>query len=342
MSATIRAAGLLALLGLGAAAAHAQPEPTAVAGTTDVQPTPALREVVYSALSQAQECAAQDDFECARRRIERVAARDDLNGYERAVAAQFSAYVNFEQGRPGAALADYQTLLAQPGVPVQMRSHTLYRLSQLHVAEEQHEQALETLARWFELTENPEAEAYVLRARIQYALERWTDGAAAIDTALGLAEAAGRQAPEGWHQLDAVFGYELGGCERAYDKFAALMRLYPKRDYYVQAAGCAGGMGDTQRQLELMDVAAASGLLGARDSFTHAFMLLDAARYEDARRAIAQGGRLLDVPADSPVRAHFDDAAALIASERYGDAAQALSQGLSELNAAKDESRDSL
>lgn len=113
------------------------------------------------------------------------------------------------------------------------------------------------------------------------------------------------------------------------------MRLYPKRDYYMQAAGCAGQLGDEQRQLALMDRAAAAGLLNAGQSLVHANILVEAERYADARAAIERGARQLDVPTDSAMRVDFERATALIDAGRYDDARRALHDGLEAFHAAR-------
>lgn len=210
----------------------------------------------------------------------------------------------------------------------------LYETSREHMRAERHEQALAALERWFAAADTPDAEAWVMRAQLEYQLERWAEGAESIDAAIELARRAGRQPPEGWLQLAGVFAHERGGCERALDKLATLMRLYPRRDYYMQAAGCAGQLGDEQRQLALMDRAAAAGLLDAAQSLVHANILVEAERYADAQTAIERGARQLDAPTDSAMRADFERAAALIDAGRYDDARRALHEGLEAFHAA--------
>lgn len=339
MFAIVRGAGWVAALMLWISPAGAQ---RAQIGTAnDDAAAPSMRESVYGPLSEAQACASADDFACARRHLESVAARDDLTGYERAVAAQFSAFVHFEQGDRRAALEDYETVLAQPDVPAALRQDALFTASQLYAGAGTHERALETLGEWFEHAEAPSHEAYVLRAQLQYQLERWAEGKASIDEALRLAADAGRPLDEGSHQLAAVLDYELGGCERAYDVFETLMRRWPSRTHYLQAAACAGASGDPARRLELMDVAAALGLLAAGDSFNHALLLMNAERFADAERAIVRGNRLLDGAAAPEARERFGDAAALIDAERYDETMLALTQGLEGLHAARDERTES-
>lgn len=224
---------------------------------------------------------------------------------------------------------------AQPGDSAAADREALYATSRQHMQEGRHEQALAALERWFAEVEEPDAAAWVMRAQSEYQLERWDDGAASIDAALALARRAGTQPPEGWLQLAGVFAYELDGCAGAIDELTTLMRVYPKRDYFMQAAGCAGQLGDEQRQLELMDRAAAAGLLGAGQSFVHANVLMRFERYADARRAIERGARQLEAPADASMRVDFERAAAHVAAGRYDAARRALSAALEAFHTAR-------
>ena len=63
----------------------------------ETRKTPAMRERVYSRLSEAQECADEGDMECARELLDRVREMSNLNSYEVAQMWNFYAFIYFSQ-----------------------------------------------------------------------------------------------------------------------------------------------------------------------------------------------------------------------------------------------------
>ena len=80
--------------------AHAQgmgSEQQSQAAQQETRKTPAMRERVYSRLSEAQACADEGDMDCARELLDRVREMSNLNSYEVAQMWNFYAFIYFTQ-----------------------------------------------------------------------------------------------------------------------------------------------------------------------------------------------------------------------------------------------------
>src|SRR5690606_37490577 len=111
--------------------------------------TPAMREAVYTRLSEAQACAEMGDLTCAREKLDQLARMRDLNSYEAAQMYYFEAYLAFEADDYAAAIAAYEKVLEQPELPISLEQNTMLSLAQLYAQQERFEDALAMLDRWF-------------------------------------------------------------------------------------------------------------------------------------------------------------------------------------------------
>lgn len=223
--------------------------------------TPAMRERVYTRLAEAQECAEMDDIECAQQRLAQVRDMDDLNSYETAQMWNFYAFIYFGQDNYREAIRAYEMVLQQPELPLGMETTTMYTLCQLYFQQERYDDSLGMLDRWFELSEDPGAEPYVLRAQIFYSLQRFREGIEPVRAAIQINEQLERAPQENWYRLLNVFYYELEDYENVIDVLRTMIEIWPKREYFVQLSAMYGQEGDDGAQLALYQVAHEAGWL---------------------------------------------------------------------------------
>ena len=143
------------------------------AAQQETRKTPAMRERVYSRLSEAQECADEGDMDCARELLDRVREMSNLNSYEIAQMWNFYAFIYFTQDNYREATRAYENVLQQPELPLGLETTTMFTLTQLYFQEERFEESLGMLDRWFALTPTPAPAPYILKAQIYYSLERF-------------------------------------------------------------------------------------------------------------------------------------------------------------------------
>ena len=247
------------------------------ASQQETRKTPAMRERVYSRLSEAQACAEMDDYACAQKLLEEVRSMSDLNSYEMAQMWNFYAYIAFNQDNFPQAITAYENVLKQPDLPLGLETTTTYTLCQLYFQEEQYDKSLELLNHWFQVAENPGPEAYVLQAQIYYQLQRFKDGIAPVQTAIKLAQEQGKTVQENWYRLLNVFYYELEDIPNVINVLRTMIQNWPKREYFIQLAGMFGEQGEEEKQLAMFEVAYEAGWLErGTELVNYAQMLLQA------------------------------------------------------------------
>lgn len=231
------------------------------AAQQETRKTPAMRERVYSRLSEAQECADEGDMACARELLDRVREMSNLNSYEIAQMWNFYAFIYFTQDNYREATRAYENVLQQPELPLGLETTTMFTLTQLYFQEERFEESLGMLDRWFALTPTPAPDPYILKAQIYYSLERFQEGIEPTRTAIQIAMEQNRELRENWYRLLNVFYYELEDFPNVIDVLGTMIEMWPKREYFIQLSAMYGQEGDEGRQLALFETAYEAGWL---------------------------------------------------------------------------------
>ena len=243
---------------------HAQrrgSEQQSEAAQQETRKTPAMRERVYSRLSEAQACADEGDMPCARELLDRVREMSNLNSYEIAQMWNFYAFIYFSQDNYREATRAYENVLQQADLPLGLETTTIFTLTQLYFQEERFEDSLAMLERWFVLTPTPAPDPYVLKAQIYYSLERFREGIEPVRTAIQVAMDQERELRENWYRLLNVFYYELEEYPNVIDVLTTMIEMWPKREYFIQLSAMYGQEGDEGRQLALFETAYEAGWL---------------------------------------------------------------------------------
>ena len=243
---------------------HAQrrgSEQQSEAAQQETRKTPAMRERVYSRLSEAQACADEGDMPCARELLDRVREMSNLNSYEIAQMWNFYAFIYFSQDNYREATRAYEMVLQQADLPLGLETTTIFTLTQLYFQEERFEDSLAMLERWFVLTPTPSPDPYVLKAQIYYSLERFREGIDPVRTAIQVAMDQERELRENWYRLLNVFYYELEEYPNVIDVLTTMIEMWPKREYFIQLSAMYGQEGDEGRQLALFETAYEAGWL---------------------------------------------------------------------------------
>ncbi|HUF72983.1 MAG TPA: hypothetical protein VMR74_08805, partial [Gammaproteobacteria bacterium] len=230
--------------------------------TTKVIPT--ISTPVYERLNDAQVCMDEGDLECAARELDRLEAVRNLNNYEIAQLWNFRAFLAFERDDIDAALRAYETILALPhaDMPDGMIQASMRNLATLYVQEGQYEPGLATYQDWMELpTVTPNGDDYYLLATIYYQMDRYADGIAALEQAIGLANANGDIGKEPWFQMLYVFQFQLERIDEVIETLSFMVENWTKREHLVALAGQLSGQGRDDETLALYEAAYEAGWL---------------------------------------------------------------------------------
>lgn len=242
----------LAALGLGKAFAQSQQE------ERETRKTPALRNAVYEKLSEAQTAAEEKDLASAEQILNAMIndrGRNELNSYELANVYNLMAFIHYSREDYEKALQAYENVVRQPDIPLAMEINTRFTVAQLHFVQENWREGLDALLAWFDMSENPPANAYVLLAQGYYQLEEYPKALENIEIAIEMNREKDRTPKEQWFNLARFLYTERGDTDSALAVLEELLTHFPKKDYWIQLGYMYSEKNNEKRQLGSMETA---------------------------------------------------------------------------------------
>jgi len=276
------------------AEATAQEDDEQNLGDLATQETASMREATYKELAKAQEAAEAERFSEAIQTLDKL-GKDELNHYERSQLLNLYAYIYFAQDQVPKAIGTYEQLLNQPELPEALTTSTVYTLSQLYFSEENWQKSIGMLERWMSLTNEDNKTAYEMMAQAYYQLEQYNKALRPAWKVIELTQAAGEPIKEQSYLLLRVLHYEMEEYQQVIDILEELIKLFPKKQYWMQLASIYGELDDQQKQLNVLELAHLQDLLTTENEIlTLASLLLNNDLY-------ARGGKILSKGLDDGV-----------------------------------------
>lgn len=255
--------------------------------------TPALRNKVYEKLAEAQTAAEAKDFKTAQQVLDAMLAgegKSELNSYELANVYNLYAFLRYSEEDYDGALRNYEKVVSQPDIPLAMEINTKYTIAQLYFVQEKWQQGIDALLNWFDLTDKPNANSYVLLAQGYYQTKAYDKALTNVEKAIGMYEAEGKLPKEQWYNLARFLYFDKGDNENALETLKILLKYFPKKQYWVQASHLYGEKKDSARQLAMMETAYEQGMLDkSTDLVTMAYLYLSAEVPYYAARVMEKG-----------------------------------------------------
>lgn len=255
--------------------------------------TPALRNKVYEQLAAAQQAAEAKDYKAAQEVLDAMIAGEGkraLNSYELANVYNLYAFLRYSAEDFNGALKYYEQVVAQPDIPIAMETNTKFTIAQLYFVQEQWQKGIDALGEWFELTDKPNANAFILLSQGYYQLKEYDKALENVEIAIQMYEGDGKLPKEQWYNLARFLYFDKGDTDKALDTLNLLLTYYPKKQYWVQASHLYGEKKDTARQLGMMETAYVQGLLDkSTDIVTMSYLYLNAEVPFPAAKAIQVG-----------------------------------------------------
>ena len=222
---------------------------------------PLISKKVYDRLTIAQEYVNKQQYNEAIGILDDIKESRRLNSTEVTQLWNFYAYIYFSQDRYKEAISAYSTLLEQPNLQLGIQTSTLYTLSQLYFLTENYRKALEKIEQWMALSEAPSPDAYALLGQAHYKLEQFKEAIPALSKAIELRKAEAKPVKENWYLLLRAVHYELKDYKSMANVLKELITLYPKEQYFRDLAGAYSQLGDTRKQLGVMETMYDKGFL---------------------------------------------------------------------------------
>jgi tetratricopeptide (TPR) repeat protein len=252
----------------------------------------ALREEVYSKLSEAQQATEAGDWEEALEALRDVEKKKDLDPNEKAQLYTAYGYFYFAQEKYEESVEAYERVLQEDDLPEAVESSTLYTLAQLWLHLGNYDNAAARLERWLQITPDPGPDPYVLLAQAYYQLERPADAIAPLERAFAVAQERGIEAKENWYVLARALYYETEDYEKLMSSLKFLVAYHPREEYWIHLAAAYGDLGDTRSQLAAYEAAHAQGYLNdGRELLVLSQLLLQAEVPYRAGMILEQGLR---------------------------------------------------
>jgi len=248
--------------------------------TRETRRTPALRNKVYERLAEAQALAEAKDYAGAAEILNDMISVDGkkaLNSYELANVYNLHAFLSYANEDYAGSLRYYEQVIAQPDIPLAMEINTRFTIAQLYFVQEKWQQGIDAMLVWFDLNEQPNADAYVLLAQGYYQVKKYDLALKNVETAISMHETAGKLPKEQWYNLARFLYFDKDDFDSALDVLNTLLIYYPKKQYWVQASHLYGEKKDDKRQLALMEAAYEQGLLDrSSEMVSMAYLYLNA------------------------------------------------------------------
>ena len=157
-----------------------------------------------------------------------------LGSYEEAVVLQTLGHVQVSRQDYAAAIQAFKQSLALMQLPDETQQRLRYDLAQLYVAEDQSAKAITILEAWFQLADEPTADAYVLLGHAHAQQQQYREAIQPLTKAIRLAE----RPRADWYEALLAMHYELRSYRHCVPLLREMIRLFPERNqYWLQLAG---------------------------------------------------------------------------------------------------------
>jgi hypothetical protein len=242
--------------------------------------TPALRNKVYEKLAEAQVAAEAKDLNTASAILDAMIAGDGkkaLNSYELANVYNLYAFIQYSREDYAGALRSYEKVVAQPDIPLAMEINTRFTIAQLYFVQEQWQKGINALIKWFNMTDTPNANAYVLLAQGYYQVKDFDKALLNVEKAISMTVEKGKVPKEQWYNLARFLYFEKNDTKNTVRVLEELLKYYPKKEYWVQVSHMYGEQKKESEQLAAMETAYVQNMLDKdNEQVTMAYLYLNA------------------------------------------------------------------
>lgn len=226
--------------------------------------TVAMRQSVYEKLQEAQQLLEAKDYAGSLKVVEGIRSGKSgksLSSYETAQSWNLQAYIYYLQEDYQASIKGYEQVLAQPDLPEALVQSTLKTISQLYFTIDEYGKALNTVKKLMASLEEPAADVYMLLGQAYFQMDDYKKALDPIQKAVEMTRAQGKNPKENWLLLLRVIYHKMEEFPKMLAILEELVKLYPKDQYLRTMAGVYSELGDTMKQLTIMESLYEKGLV---------------------------------------------------------------------------------
>jgi len=215
--------------------------------------TAAMSQKVYEELTAVQELVEAKNYAEAQGKLTDLQQRPKLTPYEKAQVWNLTGYSYYLQERYEDAIGAYEQVLKQEDLPEALMLSTLKTKAQLQFTVENYQGALETIQDLMTKVTEPSADVYMLLGQAYFQLGDYKKALDPIRTAVDMYKKQGNTPNENWLLLLRVCYYEMGDYPNMIKVLEELIQYYPKDTYLLTMAGAYSELGETKKQLAIVE-----------------------------------------------------------------------------------------
>ncbi len=213
-----------------------------------------MSKVIYDQISEVQDLFDQDEWQMGLEALEVLGGRR-LSSYERAHVLNMTGFALYQLDDIGRATVAYEEALAQDNLPVSQVRGLLTTISQLALMSEDYAgaeaYALKLVALKGELPTDPAA--WVILAQARIGQDNYAGALAPLRKAIALERELGKTPRENWLVLLSSVYFMSDDFSAMRTVLYELVTLYPREQYLLNLAALHGQLGDTDKQLALVE-----------------------------------------------------------------------------------------
>lgn len=221
-----------------------------------------MSERAFKLIGEAQKLVDDGAYDEARARLAKF-LEGRSSAYEKAHAHRLIGFTWYEQDKLDRAKQSYQTAMSQERIPESMKANLLLILGQINLVQENYKQSEQQFNQLLRMEGQDTGNNRVLLASAYMGLEQYDKVVRLLKRVLAknAAEATPTKPRENWLSMLASAYYELEKLEEMRNVMRQLISLYPREQYLMNLAALHGQLGETDRQLALLEALADDGRL---------------------------------------------------------------------------------
>ena len=213
-----------------------------------------MSKVIYDQISQVQDLFDKEEWQPGLDALN-VLSKRKLSSYERAHLLNMTGFAWYQLGDISRAIAAYREALAQDNLPVSQLRGLLTTISQLALMDEDYPAAEAYASRLVALKgEVPtDPAAWVILAQARIGQDNYAGALKPLRTAISLERAKGKAPRENWLVLLSSVYFMTDDFSAMRTVLYELIELYPREQYLLNLAALHGQLGDSVKQLALVE-----------------------------------------------------------------------------------------
>jgi tetratricopeptide (TPR) repeat protein len=236
----------------------------------------ALSERTYNRLSDIYEQIGEENYAEAYPGLQELLERSQRDDYAQAVILQAMGHVRMQQERPADAVRHFEQSLELNAMPNSQHFEMMLMVAHLYYGMDRFQDALDQIDLWFCVVpedQTNKVQVWVMKASIHAQVDEFRQALASIDRALELSD----EPKEQWYQLKLGMHLQLDEYRAGIDVLKILVQMSPdKKNYWVQMASLYAELGEETESKSVLHLAYRKNLLERQSEFKQLASLLQA------------------------------------------------------------------